>query len=97
MQLDLAERALLDIRQARSWYEEQGRGLGDRLYDDVLATVDKVLLNPQFFAEWKPGLRSARCRRFPYRVIYRIREDVVRVLAVYHLNRDPDRWDEPNR
>jgi hypothetical protein len=71
MRLDLTERALLDIRQARSWYEEQGRGLGDRLYDDVLKTVDKVLQNPRFFAEWKAGVRSARCRRFPYRVIYR--------------------------
>jgi putative addiction module component (TIGR02574 family) len=30
---------------------------------------------------------------FPYRIIYRIRSGVVRVLAIYHLKRDPHRWD----
>jgi toxin ParE1/3/4 len=97
MRLDLTERARLDIHRARAWYEEQGIGLGDRLYDDLMETIDKVLDNPRFFAEWKPGVRGARCHLFPYRVLYRIREDVIRVLAVYHLSRDPDRWDDPNR
>ena len=85
------------MRDARALYEAQRTGLGDCLYDELVRTIDRILLNPLVFAEWKPGLRSARCRDFPYRIVYRVKQDVVRVVAVYHLRRDPEQWDAPNR
>ena len=97
MRLDLTKRALQDLRDARKWFEAQRKGLGDRVYDDVASTIDRVLANPHACAEWQPGVRSARCREFPYRVVYRIKADTVRVLAVYHLRRNPADWDRPNR
>jgi toxin ParE1/3/4 len=97
MRLELTERARRDMQEARLWYETQGAGLGNRLYSEIVETIDRVMENPLFFTEWRPGIRGARCNRFPYRVCYRIREDGIRVLAVYHLHRDPDRWDDPDR
>jgi plasmid stabilization system protein ParE len=98
MRLTLTERALKDIEEARAWYNNIGRDLGDALHRDITQTVDTVLERPRAFPEQKPGIRGARCERFPYKVYYRIRsDDEVRVLAVYHLKRDPNRWDDSTR
>ncbi len=93
----ITERARKHVREARAWYEAQARTLGDQLVDEVFETIDTIVQRPTSFPEVKPGVRGARCDRFPYKIYYRIRANGIRVLAVYHLRRDPDRWDDPNR
>ena len=41
--------------------------------------------------------RAIRCRRFPYRVYFRVEPDRILILAVYHTAREPDRWDDGSR
>jgi hypothetical protein len=36
--------------------------------------------------------RLALVRRFPYAVVYRIDDDQITVVAVYHMHRDPRGW-----
>jgi plasmid stabilization system protein ParE len=36
-------------------------------------------------------------RRFPYAIFYRAADDEIIVLAVFHLARDPARWQSQSR
>jgi plasmid stabilization system protein ParE len=38
--------------------------------------------------------RRAVLRRFPYSVIYAVREDEIVVIACFHGRRDPKRWQD---
>ncbi len=93
----LSERAVRDLDGMRSWYDEQGVLLGDR----AIAAVDDVFVNirerPGSFPELHGGVRTARCRRFPYRVYFVVTGEGVNVLAVYHTSREPNRWNDSNR
>ncbi len=47
---------------------------------------------PTGFAQRRSGFRYGSVARFPYRVIYRVYEDVSFVAAVYHGKRKPYGW-----
>ena len=45
--------------------------------------------NPELSRVILPPYRKTLMRRFPFQVIYEVREDWLWVLAVYHAKRDP--------
>ncbi len=47
---------------------------------------------PEAHAKVFQNLRRTLVRRFPYAVFYRVDEDQVTVVAVYHSRRDPWGW-----
>jgi plasmid stabilization system protein ParE len=81
-----------DLAEAKAWYERQRPGLGDEFLECVEEVLDRI---PQFPEAGRPMLRGVRrllVRRFPYAVFYRVEDDQVAVLAVYHTRRDPRGW-----
>jgi len=81
-----------DLADAKAWYDSQRAGLGDELLDCVGETLDRVRRMPQLYGKVFQDLRLAKVRRFPYLVVYRIDDDQVTVVAVYHTRRDPRGW-----
>ena len=83
-----------DLSEAIAWYEERSVGLGDRFRAAVDARFGDILKTPELFARAFDDVdfRFVRVRRFPYLVLYRIREDIVYVLGVFHSASDPDKW-----
>jgi plasmid stabilization system protein ParE len=81
-----------DLAEARDWYENQRPGLGDELLECVAEVFAQVRRAPELFGKVSGGLRLARVRRFPYLVIYRLDDDQITVIAVYHSRRDPRGW-----
>jgi hypothetical protein len=79
-----------DLRIALAYYDaEGGAKLGDRFFDDVQATVAKVMQNPCGFHFVDEGLRRASLESFPYHFIYEERGAVVRFLVLRHDRRHP--------
>jgi plasmid stabilization system protein ParE len=86
--------ALTELRQATLYYEQRENGLGAAFLDEVEATVARILQHP---AAWHQlSARTSRCRthRFPFGVIYQIRNDEILITSVMDLRRDPARWRE---
>jgi len=81
-----------DLEQARAWYEAQRTGLGDEFLGCVREVLDRVRLSPRLYGTVFQELRLALARRFPYAVIYRIDDDQITIIAVYHTRRDPKGW-----
>jgi plasmid stabilization system protein ParE len=81
-----------DLADARAWYEGQRAGLGDVFLDRVDEVFKLVQRMPELYGKVFQDLRVARVRRFPYLVVYRIDDDQVTVVAIYHASRDPRGW-----
>jgi plasmid stabilization system protein ParE len=84
--------AEVDLDEARRWYEAERVGLGDELIDAVGKVLERVQRAPRLYAKVFQELRMALVRRFPYAVVYRIDDDQITIVAVYHTHRDPRGW-----
>ena len=84
--------AVLDVAEARDWYDGRRVGLGM----EFVAAFEQALLaiadHPMRFRVVLRDVRQALVRRFPYRVLYRIQGDRLVVIACFHASRDPRRW-----
>ena len=58
----------------------------------VETVIAKIVLEPDRFREYEPGLRICRVSKFPYSILYSIRERNIMILAIKHDRRDPDYW-----
>jgi plasmid stabilization system protein ParE len=86
--------ALSDLEAAADWYEERVSGLGAE-YLRVMSDAIRTLIE----GAYHHALRNRRLhvrwfctRRFPYRVVYRVDEECVTVLAVLHTARHDREW-----
>jgi plasmid stabilization system protein ParE len=56
--------------------------------------LSRIRRSPTAASELLDGVRRVIVRRFPYGIFYRIETDVIAVIAVYHMKRDPRGWQE---
>ncbi|MBI5627462.1 MAG: type II toxin-antitoxin system RelE/ParE family toxin [Candidatus Rokubacteria bacterium] len=82
----------LDIAATFDWYENEQIGLGREFLVELRATYDRVADGPLKYQHLRSGIRRALVRRFPYAVYFAIEDDVIVVLAVLHVSRDPAEW-----
>ncbi len=84
----------MELDDAIEYYNFEVSGLGDAFLAEVLKALDRIGRFPE---AWHPcSKRTRRCqtRRFPYGIIYQIREKEILVVAVANLHRRPDYWED---
>jgi toxin ParE1/3/4 len=95
--LRLLTGAKADARSAARWYDKASRGLGGKFFAAVASTLDSIENEPLRFpiVEKCPENREIRrciLHRFPYSIIYELRDDEIIVIAVAHAKRRPQYW-----
>lgn len=94
MRIRLLEVAEIELDEAIQYYNDKALGLGDDFLAEVLKALNRIARFPE---SWHPcSKRTRRCqtRRFPYGIIYQIRQDEILVIAIADLHRKPDYWDD---
>ncbi len=81
-----------DLVNARDWYERQREGLGAAFLLCVEEVLDRIDRTPEIYVMVYQDVRRAFTRRFPYAVYYRIANNEVVVLGIFHTRRDPREW-----
>jgi hypothetical protein len=67
-------------------------GLGREFAEEVKRATKRI---SEFANAWPPISKNARrflLSRFPYGLIYLIQDDIIWIVAVTHLRRDPVIW-----
>jgi plasmid stabilization system protein ParE len=54
--------------------------------------LSRITRNPKAYPIVYRTLRRAVVRRFPFSIFYEITLSEIRVIAVFHSRRDPERW-----
>ncbi len=73
-------------------YEEAKAGLGDRFYTEVEIAVARAGRTPRLGSPYKYDTKRMYLKKFPFSVVYMVRELEVIVLAVAHFRRRPGYW-----
>jgi toxin ParE1/3/4 len=91
LQIHPAARA--EINTTIAYYEQQQRGLGIALLDEVERILTLLPQQPQLGAPYKQtAYRAVHLRRFPYRVFYLELDEQLWLMALAHDRRRPDYW-----
>jgi plasmid stabilization system protein ParE len=81
-----------DIEAAFEWYESEEPDLGFEFLDEVRAACQRILEGPLKYQVLRSGIRRALTRRFPYAIYFSIEGEVIVIVAVLHMARDPAEW-----
>ena len=92
--LEIRPDALTDIESASDWYEEKEPGLGSEYIREMRTSIVSLVEGAYHHPIRYPRLhvRWFSTRRFPYRIVYRIDDKRVIVLAVLHTARHNRAW-----
>ena len=93
MNLSIRTRAILELREAYWWYEARQAGLGEAFLRPVEACFVLLRREAEIYPLRYGVSRCAPLHRFPHCVCYVIRSDRVDIVAVYHGQRPPVRFD----
>jgi plasmid stabilization system protein ParE len=81
-----------ELSEAAAWYENRQPGLGEAFLNELAEAIDHAARHPEQHPIALRDVRRALLRRFPYAVYYRIRNQSLVVLAVFHARRKPIVW-----
>jgi len=92
LHVSIHETAEAEINEAADFYDIQAPGLGAVFLDEVQHIIDAVMLHPQAAMLPRGNLRRKLMAKFPYSLVYSIRPNEIRVLAIAHQKRRPFYW-----
>jgi len=81
-----------ELIEAAAFYEQQVPLLGRNFLDIIETAVREIREHPGRWPEVEKGIRRRVVRRFPYSLLYTIKEDELVILAVMHHKQKPRYW-----
>ena len=93
MNYEFHPEAEIEFFEAIGYFEGREGELGRSFAREVFSAIRKVTFFP--FA-WTPISRNSRrilVKKFPYGVIYHVRDKDILIVAVMHLSRKPNYWE----
>ncbi|MHB8512469.1 MAG: type II toxin-antitoxin system RelE/ParE family toxin [Actinomycetota bacterium] len=81
--------AIVEVRAVHDWYERQSPGVGRAFLDELALAEKAISRSPVAFKVMRRGTRRYFLRRFPYQLLFTIRDDVIVVVACLHARRSP--------
>jgi len=93
VKLVILPQALAELQNATAFYVEQANiELGESFAAEFERSISVVLQHPLVGIVWRGSTRKFPLRRFPYSIIYQVKPDLLRVVAVAHQSRRPGYW-----
>jgi len=92
MKLEFLAPAESEFADAISYYNKQSEGLGFEFASEVKRTLERIVQFPEAWHNLSKRTRRCRTNRFPYGVVYQVGAEVILIVAIMHLSRDPKTW-----
>lgn len=83
-----------EVEEAATWYDQQRPGLGEEFLREIDEAVIRAAIHSNRYPLVFADVRKAVARRFPYSVFFRVRNECLVILAVFHGRRDPTIWQD---
>jgi plasmid stabilization system protein ParE len=89
--------AIEEAEAAYDWYSERSLTAAQGFLEELERAVEVVSETPQRWPQYRAGTRRYVFPRFPFFLVYCLRNDQVEVIAVAHGRRRPGYWAKRTR
>jgi hypothetical protein len=83
-----------ELEAAARYYEDCQPGLGFEFIEEVFAAIVRIQKFPAAWPFLSKNTRRCLVNRFPFGVVFQVKSDSIRIVAVTHLHRAPGYWGE---
>lgn len=87
-------KALAETDKAAAYYNEKYAGLEQRFLDALEDALTHIQRRPLMYRLVENNIRKCRIPCFPYGIIYRLHDEHIEVIAVMHLRKEPEYWQQ---
>lgn len=84
--------ARAEFREAIAFYNDPKAGLGSEFAEEVKKAIERIVQYPEAWSLLSRRARRCRVKRFPFGIIYQVRDNTLLIIAVMHLHREPHSW-----
>jgi plasmid stabilization system protein ParE len=91
-QLEVTKAAHEDLQQSYDWYETKLAGLGNDFILAVEDAIAAIIEHPESYAIFVDDYRKVNTKRFPFKVIYMLKGELITIWSVFHHSRDTAKW-----
>jgi len=81
-----------ELNEAAQYYDLEKPGLGSSFLREVDRCLRAIEKHPEAGLILRGSVRRRLLRRFPYALLYTVKPDSIRILAVMNLKRRPTYW-----
>ncbi len=81
-----------EFSEAIAYYNAQSEGLGFEFAIELKNGLSRIVQYPDAWAPISERTRRHRIKRFPYGILYQVRDASILVVAVQNLHKHPESW-----
>lgn len=97
MKVSVHPSAAGELRETAKFYSERAdQSLGLAFIAEFERALNLLSHAPELGAIWRGTARRYPLRRFPYNLVYQIKPEELRVIALAHQRRRPSYWKNRN-
>ncbi len=85
--------AAKELTSSIQYYESKSIGLGAKFLDEVEEAIAQALTHSKSGTLLTEHNRRILLQRFPFELIYDVKEEVVTLIAVKHIRQRPGYWE----
>lgn len=81
-----------ELEEVENYYDNISQELGNRFRAETEIAISRILDFPNAWQRLSQNTRRRALKTFLYGIVYRVKTDEIRILAVMHLHREPNYW-----
>ena len=81
-----------ELKEVEKYYDNIREELGNRFRAETELAISRILDFPDAWQPLSQNTRRRALKTFLYGIVYRVKTDEIRILAVMHLHREPNYW-----
>ena len=82
----------LDLNEAIEYYLEINFELADALANEFYDGIEAIVDNPYLYQTISRSYRKLTLKRFPYKIIFNVKRELITIVALSHHKRKPNYW-----
>ena len=94
-EVDMLDEAKTDYNEIIDWYEQEKSGLGMRFYIQMDKLFQKLELYPLNYSYYSKPYRHTILKGFPYRIVFKVEENKVLIISIFHTSRSSKELRKP--
>jgi len=92
--IELSDEAEEDFNNSYNFYAKESQKVADNFLKQVDSCFVQISKNPEGNTYAFGEIRKLVMKKFPFIIYYKVKETIIKVIAIFHSSRNPEIWKE---